>query len=121
MIGTNNLGSNTPSQIAGGIKAIVEELNHKRPHTRILLLGVFPRSPSETNPLRAKIKEINQIISNLDDGGKTVKYLDIGRSFLHENGTLTKDIMPDYLHLSARGYEIWAQAILPTLTQLMAQ
>ena len=27
--------------------------------------------------------------------------------------------MPDFLHLSARGYEIWAEAILPTLNDML--
>src|SRR6516225_3400393 len=43
MIGTNNTGGHSAQQIAGGIKAIVEELKHQRPGIKILVLGVFPR------------------------------------------------------------------------------
>src|SRR5436190_8716596 len=43
MIGTNNTGGHTAEQIAGGIKAIVEELRKQKPQMKILLLGVFPR------------------------------------------------------------------------------
>src|SRR5213592_1779890 len=43
MIGTNNIGGHTAPQIAGGIKAIVEELKRQKPHIKILVLGVFPR------------------------------------------------------------------------------
>ena len=46
MIGTNNLGDNTAKQIAEGVKAIVEEIHKQKPETKVLLLGVFPRSPS---------------------------------------------------------------------------
>ena len=35
------------------------------------------------------------------------------------DGSLTKDIMPDFLHLSAAGYQIWADAIGPKLADLM--
>ena len=59
------------------------------------------------------------MISKLDDGGKHVKYLDIGAKFLDSEGALSKDIMPDYLHPNAKGYEIWAEAIDPTLKQML--
>src|SRR5262245_7543685 len=43
MIGTNNTGGHSAKQIAGGIKAIVEELKRQKPSIKILVLGVFPR------------------------------------------------------------------------------
>src|SRR5687767_3997030 len=43
MIGTNNIGGHTPEQIAGGIKAIVEELRRQKPGIKVLVLGVFRR------------------------------------------------------------------------------
>src|SRR3954452_10902644 len=43
MIGTNNTGGHTAEQIAGGIKAIVEELRRQKPDIKVLVLGVFPR------------------------------------------------------------------------------
>ena len=46
MIGTNNTGGHTAEQIAGGIKAIVEELKKQKPDIKILVLGVFPRGGS---------------------------------------------------------------------------
>jgi len=119
MIGTNNLGSNTAQEIADGITAIVKEVNAKKPKTKILLLGIFPRSPEATHPNRAKIKEINAIIAKLDDGGKHVRYMDIGEKFLQPDGSLTKEIMPDFLHLSAKGYQIWGEAIEGTLKDML--
>ena len=62
---------------------------------------------------------VNAIIAKLDDGGKTIKYLDIGERFLDKEGNLSKELMPDLLHLSERGYEIWADAITPTLTEML--
>jgi lysophospholipase L1-like esterase len=57
-------------------------------------------------------------MSELADG-KNVFYLDIGKKFLKEDGTLTKDIMPDLLHLSPKGYAIWAEAITPDIEKLL--
>jgi lysophospholipase L1-like esterase len=63
---------------------------------------------------------VNAIIAKLDDG-KNIKYMDIGKSFLNENGMIPKDLMPDFLHLSERGYRTWADAIEPTLWKLMEE
>ena len=110
MIGTNNTGAHSAENIAGGIKAIVAELQKQKPEMKILLLGVFPRSAKATDKIRDKIKEINASIAKLDDGKKVV-YKDIGEKFLDKDGTLDKKIMPDMLHLSEEGYSIWAKAI----------
>ncbi|MFA6291505.1 MAG: GDSL-type esterase/lipase family protein, partial [Victivallales bacterium] len=56
------------------------------------------------------IIQINQKIAALADG-KRVTYLDIGAKFLEPDGTLSKEVMPDALHPSAKGYQIWADAI----------
>lgn len=119
MIGTNNLGGNTNEEIVAGVTKIVKQLNEKLPKTKVLLLGIFPRGEKADNPLRARITAINEQIAKLDDGGKKVKYLDIGKKFLAEDGTLPKDIMPDFLHPNAKGYQIWADAVQPSLDELM--
>jgi lysophospholipase L1-like esterase len=116
MIGTNNLASNSDDQISEAIGAIVKDYLKRCPQAHLLLLGIFPRGASATDPFRARITSINQKIAPLGDG-KRVTYLDIGSKFLQPDGTLTKDIMPDYLHPSAKGYEIWASAIQPIVDQ----
>jgi lysophospholipase L1-like esterase len=114
MIGTNNLGGMTQPQIADGITQIVQTYRTQCPDMHVLLLGIFPRGNLPTDPSRAQIKEINGIISKLDDG-QHVTYLDIGDKFLQPDGTLTADIMPDFLHPSAKGYQIWADAVQPMI------
>ena len=119
MIGTNNSGSDEPEGTARGVTKIVETLRARLPDAKILLLAIFPRGAGPTNnPGRAKNEKVNSIIAKLHDG-QHVHYLDIGAKFLQPDGTLTKEIMPDLLHLSAQGYQIWADAITPKLAELM--
>ncbi len=119
MIGTNNSGSDSAEGIAKGITVIVETIRAKQPQAKILLLAVFPRGEKASpNPGRDKLKQVNAIIAKLDDG-KNIFFEDIGSKFLKPDGSLTKDIMPDFLHLSAAGYQIWADAIGPKLAELM--
>src|SRR6202030_3966381 len=90
MIGTNNTGGHSAEQIAGGVQAIVAELQKQKPGIKVLVLGVFPRAgkrPDKTatrvsaENLHPKIKEINVILAKMDDG-KSVFYKDIGEKFL---------------------------------------
>jgi lysophospholipase L1-like esterase len=122
MIGTNN-GGEDPKEIADGIKLLLNEYETRCPDAHILLLGVFPRgndADPRTKQGRDWIAKINTLISTYDDG-KRVTYLDIGAKFLTPEGTLTAEIMPDYLHPSAKGYQIWADAIQPVIDKYFPQ
>ncbi len=81
-------------------------------------MAVFPRGETPSFPQREKLTKVNAMIAKLNDG-QHIHYLDIGPKFLQPDGTLTKDIMPDLLHLSPAGYQIWADAIGPKLAELM--
>ncbi len=117
MIGTNNMGLNTPEEIAAGVAALCEEIHRRSPRTRILLLGIFPRGakPDET---RAKVAQVNGLIAKFD-GQNGITYLDIGGTFLEPDGTITHEMMGDYLHPTAKGYQAWADAMEPTLKRLL--
>jgi lysophospholipase L1-like esterase len=118
MIGTNNSGAYTAPEMAEGVGAVVLELRSDFPNAKILLLAIFPRSvPGD--PIRDKIAEANRIVSRLDDQ-KHVFYLDIGPRFLDDKGFLLPDTFrPDNLHPVAKGYEIWGEAVMPKLTELL--
>ena len=117
MIGTNSAGSATSAEIAEGVGAVVLELRQDFPAAKILLLGIFPRS-NPGDALRKTVMDVNPIIAKLHDG-KNVFYLDIGAKFLDADGQLPPDIMPDKLHPSEKGYEIWAEAVKGPLAELL--
>jgi lysophospholipase L1-like esterase len=120
MIGTNNAGSNTPEEIAEGIKAILEEVRTRTPKTKILLLAIFPRGKDATDKRRQVNEKTNQIIKKFADG-KNIYYLDINKNFLESDGTLTRKIMPDLLHPGQEGYAIWARSIEKEVAKLMGE
>ena len=120
MIGTNNSGANSPEEIADGVKAIVSQLRTKLPQTKVLILGIFPRGANDKDARRQTNAKTNSLVAPIADG-KDVFYLDIGPKFLAEDGTLSKEIMPDLLHLSPKGYQIWADAIESQVAQLMGE
>jgi beta-glucosidase len=111
MIGTNNLTQN-PADVAAGIKLLIGEYEKRCPHAQILLLGIFPRSANPTDPPRDWVNKVNAIISGYKSDPR-ITYLDIGHQFLAADGTLPAEIMPDFLHPSPKGYDIWADAVAP--------
>jgi lysophospholipase L1-like esterase len=52
-------------------------------------------------------------------GRGNIDLLFVGDKFLTADGTLTTEIMADGLHPTAKGYEIWAAAIIDTVKRLM--
>jgi lysophospholipase L1-like esterase len=116
MIGTNNMGA-PAGDIVLGVSEIVQTVREKQPDAKILLLAIFPRQ-QHPDALREKVKQVNEQLAKLADG-QMVRFLDIGAHFVSDDGTISPDIMPDFLHLSQKGYEIWARQIGPTLEQMM--
>ena len=116
MIGTNNVMTAGPPEIAAGVAAVVEAVRGLSGRTRVLLHGVFPRGRAP-NPVRDRLRAVNQRLRSLDDG-RAIRFLDIGAAFLGPGATVAAEVMPDALHLSPKGYQIWAEAIEPSLRSL---
>lgn len=120
MIGTNNCwDSNTvPEDVAAGVKSIVELIQTQQPKSKILLLSILPVG-QKPNPGRKTRDDVNKLLSQLHGG--SVEYLDISANFLEPDGTISKEVMPDFLHLAPKGYEIWSEAIQDKVKALLAE
>ncbi len=126
LIGTNNLasnatyGENTVGDTARGVKAVVEDIEKKAPDAKILLIGIFPRNdpPPKARPdINKRIDQVNAQIAKLDDG-KRVRYLNFNDKLADKDGKLFPGVMGrDNLHPTDKGYQIWADAMRPILTE----
>jgi beta-glucosidase len=121
LIGVNNIpdDNNTPRQVLEGVTAVVQKLREKLPETKVLLLGIFPFR-EDFCAQRAKALQVNEALRKLDDG-QWIRVLDFGYLFLQPNGKISKDIMRDFLHPSAAGYRIWAEAMEPDLAVMLGE
>ena len=119
MIGTNNgYRKDSPADVAAGIKGILDQWHALQPQCKVLLLGIFPRGATPADPRRQLNEKVNALISEYADNQR-VFYMDIGPAFLGDDETLSREVMPDLLHVHERGYGIWAQAIEPAIQKLL--
>jgi lysophospholipase L1-like esterase len=131
MLGTNNSGDYTAEEIAAANRKIIGMIQAKLPQAKILVLGVFPRGPrapkgetvtqkhiDDAAKRMRTITALNQDLAKLDNGS-TIRYLDIGKVFLDQDGRIPNQIMPDQLHPDPAGYKLWADAMQPLLESML--
>lgn len=118
-IGTNNTGKNSAEEITAGIRAICEEIQKRQPSAKILLLAILPRSP-KPDASRAKLGEVNKLIAKFD-GQNGITFLDAGAKFVAEDGSISRELMGDFLHPTEKGYTLWAEAMEPVLRRLLGE
>lgn len=117
LIGINNIG-NDPSNVANCILKIITTILEKTPNTKILLLSILPYSETVNGKERQYIKNVNEIIKNYTNNN--IHYLDIGQYFINQDETLKYELYAlDHLHISTKGYEVFADSIIKPINNLM--
>ena len=113
LIGTNNAGHrlDSPQEIAAGVQVILAELKQRLPHSKIVLMAIFPRSRNTNKPMRQRVDATNRLLKEFSDG-KQIVWLNINHHFLTEDGMLLESVMPDLLHPNELQFEIWAKEVL---------
>lgn len=121
LAGTNNVGR-TPgddakvADITRGIRALIDTCRAKAPRTTIVLTAIFPRNDNPA--VVPTIKRINENIARFADG-KAIRFLNVNDKLADKNGTLLEGVTVDNLHLSLKGYQIWADSLKPIFTELL--
>lgn len=119
LIGTNNTSPppDSAENIAAGVLAVVDRVRTKLPSARILLMSIFPRGQWH-NAQREVIADVNRRL--LDAAQRDLDHItivDLTSAYLSPTGELSASLMPDYLHLSHSGYQLWADAVLGALAK----
>ena len=121
MIGTNNAstGRDSGPLIARAVHAVVDRIVAQCPQARVLVLDIPPRG-QVINPLRGLVLQVNQALA-AGPWPEQVAFLRVADGFVRGDGTIDEAIMPDYLHLSPRGYAQWAEAIAPAVLERLRE
>ncbi|MBE2216054.1 MAG: mucin-desulfating sulfatase [Opitutaceae bacterium] len=117
MIGINNLGRNgdKPAEVVTGIQTIVSILHSRIPACKILVLGLLPADEKPRTRLRKQIADTNRrLAENLHDG-HSILVEDYSSVMLEPDGTISPEIMADFLHPTPAGYKRLADAMFPRM------
>jgi len=121
MAGTNNAGlcADDPVHIADGILAIIGRLAAAEPEAPIIFYPIFPRGLAPNTTMRRITSAANDsLLPRLAGTNARITVRDLRHHFVDERGRVIKRLMPDYLHLSAEGYSLWARDILSAVAAL---
>jgi lysophospholipase L1-like esterase len=121
LAGTNNVGREPgddakAEDVARGVAAIIASCRKKAPAATIVLTAVFPRNDNPA--VMPTIDRINLSLAKLADG-KAVRFLNVNPQLADGKGVLYEGMMVDGLHLSLKGYEVWARGLTPILLELL--
>jgi len=126
LAGTNNVGSRVPPEgveraaanVTKGLEAVVRVVESKAPNAVIILMGIFPRN--DNLAVMPEIGRINASLAGMADGRK-IRYLNINGQLADHDGNLRDGMMNDRdkLHPLLKGYQVWADALKPVLTELL--
>ncbi|MGA1518297.1 MAG: GDSL-type esterase/lipase family protein [Phycisphaerales bacterium] len=122
LIGTNNLGHGTSNaaETLAGIVEVARTLAAQCPEATIHILEILPRG-ERFNAMRGDILQINQALRAFvaaENAGGRARFDThaLGDRFVNPDGSIPRELMPDFLHLTPSGYGIWADAIVPELS-----
>lgn len=112
-IGINNLigKKDTPEQVYEGIVAVAKEARKQLPDTRIILMGLLPSGKEGSADIRVKCDKIHALLAKVKIEG--VEYVNPTSWFVEADGTMKEGLYGgDYIHLTDRGYRVWADQIV---------
>lgn len=123
LLGTNNREEpdNGGKDTAAGVLAVLKEIHHRLPESKIVLMALLPRGWTPEDKGRARNNQVNEIIKTYADN-KTVYWLDVGHVFLDEEGNLSRELIKDGLHPSTpKGYKALSEAMEPMIKDLLGE
>jgi lysophospholipase L1-like esterase len=117
LAGTNNVGNHEkPDDIVAGYQALLAAIRAKAPDAEIIITAIFPRNDHPN--MVPEIEQINAGLEKFADN-KTIFFININEKLADPNGKLFPGMTVDKLHPTVKGYQIWADALRPLLTQLL--
>jgi lysophospholipase L1-like esterase len=121
LMGTNNLGMETPDNPEDVVRAILRGANllvRRHPAARIVILGIPPCGFEPVSPLRTAIAQTNALLAkaNLPPQASLVPTFTL---FTDESGRWREGLTLDGTHFSAAGYAKLAELLAPKLRELL--
>lgn len=107
LAGTNNVGLNSPEEVASGVAEIVRAVRDRQKESRIIVCGILPRTDMDVSEYNRQIRASVEA---------EAEFADTFSSFLTRRGLIDEEKFNiDGLHPNEKGYESLAAVIEPFL------
>lgn len=110
LIGVNNIWRDSADDILEGIRLVCDEVDKRQPDARLVMLPVFPSGELPTCERRRKIVALNRLLRK-EAARRGAYWMDFYEKLLQPDGTISKSMMHDFVHIGDDGYRIWLDAI----------
>jgi lysophospholipase L1-like esterase len=109
--GDNDLNAGrSPEQIIASAEQILTMIRKALPKTEVVFIS--PKPSLARWKLKEKYEAYNKQLKQWTSGKKNVRYADVWTPMLNSDGVVLDDIfIEDGLHLNAKGYGIWTDAL----------
>ena len=116
LAGTNNVGAGASAEeVAEGVFAILRVMRRKAPNATIVLTAIFPRNDDVA--FLPVIEATNARLARAV--GPRVRFLNVDSWLANSDGRLHPGMTIDGLHLSPKGYQVWADGLRPILRSIL--
>jgi lysophospholipase L1-like esterase len=112
MIGINDVARNVPDEvILNNYQRIISSIKRLSPRTKIYFQTILPTNPSFKKLLNHykndHVVNINAGLKQLATKNK-ITFIDVYSAFIDDQQMLKKEYTYDGVHLTGKGYEVWA-------------
>lgn len=113
--GDNDLArKKTPEEVASDFAAFVARIHKDLPQTKVLFISIKPSTARIA--LFDQIKKANGLIEKMCKMDKRLEFVDVFTPMLDREGKPNAELLKkDGLHLTEKGYALWAEKIRPFL------
>lgn len=116
MTGTNDLALKYEVQyVADKTLEIINLIKDRSPGVKIIFLGILPRNGES---IHGSIRAANALTSQYANG-EDIFDSDMSHQFENGLGVVKPELYTDGLHLSAKGYQVWAETMGPLFNLLV--
>jgi GDSL-like Lipase/Acylhydrolase family len=117
-VGDNDIaGGKTPQTVLYDFKKLVAKVHKELPKTRIYFLSI--KRSTRREKYWPTMKIANQMIERHCRSSKLLFYIDVATPMQQADGSIKPGLLlKDELHLSRKGYKLWAKTIRPFLKDM---
>jgi lysophospholipase L1-like esterase len=111
-VGLNNVNS-TPREVVMGIKAITKKTQATFPGVKVFVVSLTPNDRDN-----AQVVKANKLLRAYADN-QNIFFVNI-YSRMPREGDNWKGLRPDHIHLTAAGYQMWADQMEPLMQKFLS-